>query len=79
MNIFALGDTHLSLGTDKPMDIFKGWDNYFDRLESNWRAVVGKDDVVVIPGDISWAMSLEGAESDLRFLHSLPGSHRHLR
>ena len=56
MNIFALGDTHLSLGTDKPMDIFKGWDNYFDRLESNWRAVVGKDDVVVIPGDISWAL-----------------------
>ena len=73
MNIFALGDTHLSLGTDKPMDIFKGWDNYFDRLESNWRAVVKKDDVVVIPGDISWAMSLESAESDLRFIHSLPG------
>ena len=73
MAIWAMADLHLSLGTDKPMDIFKGWDNYFDRLESNWRAVVGKDDVVVIPGDISWAMSLESAESDLRFIHSLPG------
>ena len=73
MNIFAIGDTHLSLGTDKPMDIFKGWDNYVERLEKNWRAVVGKNDVVVIPGDISWAMSLENAENDLRFLHSLPG------
>lgn len=73
MNIFAIGDTHLSLGTDKPMDIFKGWDNYVSRLEKNWRAVVSDDDVVVICGDISWAMSLEGAETDLRFLHSLPG------
>lgn len=73
MNIFAIGDTHLSLGTDKPMDIFKGWDDYVLRLESNWRKVVGEEDVVVIPGDISWAMSLEGSETDLRFLHSLPG------
>ena len=73
MNIFALGDTHLSLGTDKPMDVFKGWDNYVERLESNWRSLVEEEDVVVIPGDISWAMSLEGAENDLRFLHSLPG------
>lgn len=73
MNIFAIGDTHLSLGADKPMDIFKGWDNYVSRLEENWRAVVSEDDVVVICGDISWSMSLEGAEADLRFLHSLPG------
>ncbi len=73
MNIFAIADTHLSLGTDKPMDVFKGWDDYVSRLEKNWRAVVADDDVVVIAGDISWAMSLEKAEADLRFLHSLPG------
>lgn len=73
MNIFAIGDTHLSLGTDKPMDIFKGWDDYVPRLEANWKRVVDNNDVVVIPGDISWAMSLEKAEADLKFLHSLPG------
>lgn len=73
MNIFAIGDTHLSLGADKPMDIFKGWDDYVTRLENNWKKVVEEEDVVVIPGDISWAMSLEAAEADLKFLHSLPG------
>ena len=74
MSIFAIGDTHLSLGADKPMDVFPGWSNYLERLEKNWRAVVGEDDTVVIPGDVSWAMSLEGAAPDLAFLHALPGT-----
>lgn len=33
MALFAIGDTHLSIGTDKPMDIFGGWQDYKDRLE----------------------------------------------
>ena len=73
MSIYAIGDTHLSFSTDKPMDIFGGWTDYVYRLEKNWRTVVKEDDTVVIPGDISWAMSLEGAEEDFRFLHNLPG------
>lgn len=73
MSIFAIGDTHLSFSCDKPMDIFGGWQDYVARLEKNWRAVVTDRDTVVIPGDISWAMSLEEAEKDLAFLHSLPG------
>lgn len=73
MSIYAIGDTHLSFSTDKPMDIFGGWTDYVYRLEKNWRAVVKDEDTVVIPGDISWAMSLEGAEEDFRFLHNLPG------
>ncbi len=73
MSLFALGDTHLSFGTDKPMDIFGGWNDYVYRIEKNWKAVVKENDTVVIPGDISWAMSLEGAKEDFRFLHSLPG------
>lgn len=73
MSIYAIGDTHLSFSTDKPMDIFGGWTDYVYRLEKNWRTVVKTEDTVVIPGDISWAMSLEGAEEDFRFLHSLPG------
>ena len=74
MSIFALGDPHLSFGNDKPMDVFPGWGNYVERLEANWRAVVKENDVVVIPGDISWAMSLADAEQDLAFLHDLPGT-----
>ena len=55
------------------MDIFGGWTDYVYRLEKNWRAVIKDEDTVVIPGDISWAMSLEGAEEDFRFIHNLPG------
>lgn len=73
MALFVIGDTHLSLSTDKPMDIFGGWDNYMQRLEENWRAAVTDADTVVIPGDVSWAMSLEECEKDFRFLQNLPG------
>lgn len=73
MSLFALGDTHLSFGSEKPMDIFAGWSDYESRLEKNWRSVVGEDDTVVICGDVSWAMKLDEAMPDLSFLDSLPG------
>ena len=73
MSVFVIGDTHLSLGTDKPMDVFRGWDDYVGRLEKNWRALVSPDDIVVIDGDVSWAMKLEDCDADFAFLHSLPG------
>ena len=50
MSLFAIGDTHLSLRTNKPMDIFNGWNDYVPRLEKNWRALVQDDDTVVIAG-----------------------------
>lgn len=73
MSLFAIADTHLSLGTDKPMDIFKGWSGYVDKLKENWESSVTDSDTVVIAGDISWGMSLEGALEDFRFIDSLPG------
>lgn len=73
MSLFALADTHLSFGTNKPMDIFKGWDGHAEKLKKNWEAVVSESDTVVIAGDISWAMKLSEAEADFAFLHSLPG------
>lgn len=73
MSLFAIADTHLSLSTDKPMDIFGGWQDYMQRLEKNWKALVSDEDTVVIAGDISWAMSLEGALEDFKFLNGLPG------
>ena len=74
MALFAIGDTHLSLGTDKPMTVFAGWDNYVERLTSHWNRSVTDDDVVVIPGDISWALKLNDAYEDFKFLNSLPGN-----
>ena len=73
MSLFAIGDTHLSLGTDKPMNIFRGWDNYVERLVSNWNRVVDPGDTVVIMGDVSWGMSLSEAYKDFELLNSLPG------
>lgn len=73
MAVFAIADLHLSLGTDKPMDIFKGWQDYSSRLERNWRQLVSDDDTVVVAGDISWAMKLEECYEDFRFINSLPG------
>lgn len=73
MGLFAIADLHLSLGTDKPMDVFEGWKDYVPKLEANWRSTVGPGDTVVVAGDISWAMKLEEAAADFRFLDSLPG------
>jgi uncharacterized protein len=73
MSLFAIADLHLSLGADKPMDVFSGWEGYLDKLKANWLRVVGGDDTVVIPGDVSWAMSLPDTAADFAFLDSLPG------
>ncbi len=72
MSIFVISDLHLSLGTNKPMDVF-GWDNYVERIASNWKRFVKEDDTVVIPGDLSWALKLEESLEDFKFLQSLPG------
>lgn len=75
MSIFAIADLHLSLSTNKPMDVFgPGWQNYVARLEEAWRGKVKEEDTVLIPGDISWGISMEEALSDLQFIESLPGT-----
>ena len=75
MSVFVIGDLHLSLGTDKPMDVFRGWENYVDRLKENWNSTVNDDDTVIVPGDISWAMKLEDTYTDFRFVNDeLKGS-----
>lgn len=74
MSLFAIGDPHLSFSCDKPMDIFRGWDDYVARLEKNWNSVVTENDTVVVPGDISWAMGLTNAKKDFEFLNNLNGT-----
>ena len=53
MAIFTIGDLHLSLNGKKPMDIFPGWQDYVQRLEENWHALVSPEDIVVLAGDLS--------------------------
>ena len=74
MSLFAIGDLHLSGGAEKPMDVFGSqWDRHDIRIEENWRDTVFSEDIVLIPGDISWAMKLRDAEPDLRAIGNLPG------
>ena len=73
MALYTIGDPHLSLSVEKPMDVFRGWEDYVQRLEESWRRTVAPEDTVVLPGDISWGMSLEEALADFRFLDGLPG------
>ena len=74
MSLFALSDTHLSLYNDKPMDVFGNrWQDYANKLDRGWRAVVTDRDTVVIAGDVSWGISLEEAKLDLAYIDSLPG------
>lgn len=74
MRIYAIADLHLSLSTGKPMDVFgEAWRDHAGKLEQNWRSLIGEDDLVLIPGDISWAMRLSDALPDLAFIGRLPG------
>ena len=73
MSIFAISDLHLSFGSQKPMDIFRGWDNHTKRLEANWRRLVKDGDTVILPGDFSWGLKIEETLEDFKFLDSLPG------
>ncbi len=74
MKIWAISDLHLSTSCDKPMDVFGGaWEGYTEKIAENWKRLVAKDDYVLLGGDISWAMQLEEAVSDLNWIDILPG------
>ena len=76
MALYAIGDTHLSLGSDKPMDVFGGgWTGYVDKLREGFK-LVSPEDTVVVCGDVSWGMSLEEAKPDFSFLNALPGARK---
>lgn len=74
MKVFAISDLHLDGGGPKPMDVFgPHWKNHFEKISDDWRHQVGEDDLVLIPGDISWAMLLRDALPDLSRINGLPG------
>lgn len=73
MALYVIGDLHLSLGSNKPMDIFGGgWSNYIEKILEGF-SVLNPDDIIVLCGDTSWGMSLEESIEDFRFIGQLPG------
>ena len=73
MSIYVLADLHLSFGVEKPMDIFPGWKDHYKRIKTNWERLVTDEDTVIIPGDISWGLTLEEALPDFQYIQDLPG------
>lgn len=77
MSVYAISDLHLSTNeeTNKSMEVFGArWNSYTEKIIKNWNNLVSENDTVIIPGDISWAMTLEEALSDFKLIDSLPGN-----
>ena len=75
MKVYSISDLHLSLNNPKPMNIFgPAWDNYVETIFADWKEKITDDDVVLIAGDISWAMKLDDAKVDLDLIGTLPGN-----
>ena len=77
MALFAISDLHLP-AREKPMDVFGAhWENHFERIREDWLRRVGEEDVVLLPGDLTWAMRLEDAMEDVARVGELPGPQDH--
>lgn len=73
MALYAIGDLHLCLGAPKPMDVFGGaWIGYMEKLKEGL-SVLQPDDTLVLLGDLSWALDLQGAKEDFAWIHQIPG------
>ena len=73
MALYAIGDLHLCLGADKPMDIFGGaWVGYMDKLRKGLH-MIQPEDTTVLLGDLSWALDLNDAKADFDFINQIPG------
>ena len=74
MKVFAISDLHLSSAVEKPMNIFgTSWDNHFEKISEDWRSKVGKDDLVLLGGDMSWGMTIDEAKPDYALVSALNG------
>lgn len=73
MSLYAIGDLHLSLSVDKPMDVFGGvWSGYMDKLREGL-SVIGPEDTTILLGDLTWSLDLPGAKEDFAFINAIPG------
>lgn len=72
--IYAIGDLHLDHSKEKPMDVFgENWIDHEQKIIDNWKKKITDEDLVLIPGDISWALRLDQAKFDLELIDKLPG------
>ena len=73
MALYAIGDLHLCLGANKPMDVFGGnWIGYMEKLKDGM-SIITPEDTTVLLGDLSWALDLGNAEKDFSWINEIPG------
>lgn len=73
MALYAIGDLHLSLSANKPMDVFgPKWENHVERLRAAFSCLT-EEDVTILAGDTSWGIDLDGALADFELIESFPG------
>lgn len=78
--VFAIADLHLDVTGKKSMEVFgPAWESYEERIFQNWKRSITDEDLVLLPGDISWALRLEDAIPDLQRIEDLPGTKLMLR
>lgn len=74
MNIYAIADLHLAFSANKPMDVFGiNWEGHTEKIKKDWESKVKPDDIVLLPGDFSWAMYLDETYLDFEYLNHMPG------
>ena len=75
MSIYEISDLHLSFKNNKPMDIFGDvWKDHEKKIKKDWEEKVQEDDLVLLPGDFSWATYLKDTYTDFEYLNNLPGT-----
>ncbi len=73
MALYAIGDLHLCLSAEKPMDIFGGaWSGYMEKLKQGM-SVIRPEDTTVLLGDLSWTLDLQSAVEDFAWINEIPG------
>lgn len=74
MSIYAISDLHLAFNKNKPMEIFgDNWKEHYKKIKLDWESKVKVDDLVLLPGDFSWAIDLKGNLEEFKYLEELPG------
>lgn len=73
MSIYAISDLHLAFKKNKPMEIFgENWKNHYKKIKEDWQSKVKENDLILLPGDFSWAMNLKDNIEEFEYLEKLP-------
>ncbi len=75
MALWAIADLHLSMARPDRRERYAArWRDHADKIETQWREAVGRNDLVLLPGDLSMARNHRDLQPDLAWLDRLPGT-----